>query len=160
MNLFHGSSVEVKSPSIKFARRALDFGRGFYVTSNFAQAEKWSKILQYRKNNTVPAIISTFYFDRDALKNLKVLVFPAANGDWLDFVAANRKGLPLPEKYDIVIGPVANDSTIDVINRYMSGEYTKEVAMLLLRPQNLTDQYTFLTERALEYLKFERSEHV
>ncbi len=47
------------------------------------------------------------------------------NGVWLDFVVANRKRMPMPEQSDIVIGPVANDSTIDVINDYMRGRFAK-----------------------------------
>lgn len=57
--------------------------------------------------------------------------------------------------YDLVIGPVANDSTLPVINDYIDGIYTKEEAVKRLLPQNLTDQYAFLTEQALKYLKFE-----
>ncbi|WP_416389391.1 DUF3990 domain-containing protein [Ohessyouella blattaphilus] len=62
--------------------------------------------------------------------------------------------------YDIVIGPVANDSTLPVIDDYMSGIYTKEEAVKRLLPQNLTDQYAFLTERAIRILIFERSEMI
>lgn len=60
--------------------------------------------------------------------------------------------------YDLVIGPVANDSTLPVINDYIDGIYTKEEAVKRLLPQNLTDQYAFLTEHALKYLKFEGSQ--
>ena len=84
-----------------------------------------------------------------------VLRFASANEDWLDFVVANRKELPLESKYDLVIGPVANDSTLPVINDYMAGVYPKRIAIELLLPQNLTDQYAFLTEEALTYLHFE-----
>ncbi|WP_435084026.1 DUF3990 domain-containing protein [Ohessyouella blattaphilus] len=62
--------------------------------------------------------------------------------------------------YDIVIGPVVNDSTLPVIDDYMSGIYTKEEAVKRLLPQNLTDQYAFLTERAIRILIFERSEMI
>ncbi|MDL2250672.1 DUF3990 domain-containing protein, partial [Lachnospiraceae bacterium OttesenSCG-928-J05] len=56
--------------------------------------------------------------------------------------------------------PVANDSTLPVIDDYMSGIYTKEEAVKRLLPQNLTDQYAFLTERAIRILIFERSEMI
>ncbi|MGF7011237.1 hypothetical protein M2145_001900 [Lachnospiraceae bacterium PF1-21] len=42
----------------------------------------------------------------------------------------------------------------------MSGIYTKEEAVKRLLPQNLTDQYAFLTERAIRILIFERSEMI
>ena len=60
--------------------------------------------------------------------------------------------------YDVVIGPVANDSTLPVIDDYMDGVYTKEEAVTRLMPRNLTDQYAFLTAEALELLHFEGSD--
>jgi hypothetical protein len=62
------------------------------------------------------------------------------------------------ESYDLVIGPVANDSTLPVIDDYMDGRYTKQEAVERLMPQNLTDQYAFLTTDALRTLSFKRSE--
>ncbi len=38
MILYHGSNVAVREPSIIVSNRALDFGAGFYTTSNLAQA--------------------------------------------------------------------------------------------------------------------------
>jgi hypothetical protein len=53
---------------------------------------------------------------------------------------------------------VATDAvTIRVIDDYIDGVYTKEEAVRRLLPQNLTDQYAFLTEKALALLSFERS---
>lgn len=42
MILYHGSNVEVKSPQIIKSRKLLDFGAGFYLTSDYEQAEKWA----------------------------------------------------------------------------------------------------------------------
>ena len=39
-----------------------------------------------------------------------------------------------------------------VINDYMSGNISEEIALVLLMPQKLSDQYAFLTERSLELL--------
>ena len=70
----------------------------------------------------------------------------------INFVADNMKGIYSGKKYDIVIGPVANDNTMPVINDYMSGNISEEIALVLLMPQKLSDQYAFLTERSLELL--------
>lgn len=35
MRLFHGSTVTVKRPNIQKGRKATDFGKGFYTTTNF-----------------------------------------------------------------------------------------------------------------------------
>lgn len=89
-----------------------------------------------------------------------MLRFDKADGDWLDFVVKNRKEIPVEEEYDLVIGPVANDATLPVIDDYIDGVYTKEEAVKRLLPQNLTDQYAFLTTDALKYLAFEGKEIV
>lgn len=60
--------------------------------------------------------------------------------------------------YDLVIGPVANDATLPVIDDYMDGRYTKEEAVGRLLPQKPTDQYAFLTAKALSMLEFKGSE--
>ena len=85
--------------------------------------------------------------------------FPTANADWLDFVVQNRKG-QIVSSYDLVVGPVANDSTLPVIDDYMDGKYDKEEAVKRLMPQKLTDQYAFLTEKAIQFLRFEGSEQL
>ena len=48
MKLYHGSNVEVKYPKIKEKLRALDFGAGFYLTTNRKQAERWAKTVTKR----------------------------------------------------------------------------------------------------------------
>ena len=43
MILYHGSNVKVSQPKILNAERALDFGVGFYTTTDRAQAERWAR---------------------------------------------------------------------------------------------------------------------
>lgn len=64
------------------------------------------------------------------------------------------------KKYDLVIGPVANDNTMPVINNYMSGIIDEETALILLKSQKLSDQYAFLTEKGISVLKFDGGEKV
>jgi hypothetical protein len=157
MILYHGSNVEVRRPQILKRLRALDFGAGFYTTSNREQAEKWARTITKRRLSGVPCI-SVFSLDEAQLVQLAVLKFDSPSDEWLDFVVANRKGLPMMNSYDLVIGPVANDATLPVIDDYMDGRYTKEEAVGRLLPQKLTDQYAFLTAKALSMLEFKGSE--
>ena len=90
--------------------------------------------------------------DESAIESLSLLRFEGADAAWLDFVVENRKGLYKGELYDLVIGPVANDRTMSVINDYMNDQIDRETALILLKPQNLSDQYRFGTERALRHL--------
>lgn len=157
MKLYHGSNMEVHHPNIRPHLRALDFGAGFYLTSSEQQAIKWAKVVSRRRGNGTPRL-NIYDFDKTKIKTLNVLHFKTANAKWLDFVVNNRKELLFENPYDLVIGPVANDSTLPVIDDYMGGIYTKEEAVRRLLPQNLTDQYAFLSKKALELLEFERSE--
>ena len=159
MILYHGSNLEVRQPRILERLRALDFGAGFYTTSSREQAIKWAGAVVKRRRSGIQCV-GTYFLDETALNGLRVLKFDSPSGDWLDFVVANRKELPIPNSYDLVIGPVANDSTLPVIDDYMDGRYTKEEAVARLLPQKLTDQYAFLTDKALSFLTFRESEVV
>lgn len=156
MILYHGSNVEVTTPQIIVSNRALDFGAGFYTTSNEDQAIRWSKVQTLRRRMGKP-IVSAYEFDPAQTNGLSILHFSSADGAWLRYVTDNRKGVYCGEKYDIVIGPVANDNTMSVISDYMVGGITEETALILLKPQKLTDQYAFLTWKGLSMLHYVRS---
>lgn len=157
MKLFHGSDVVVENPQILTELRALDFGPGFYLTSNRAQAERWSKIV-VRRRRSKNSVLNVYAYLFENSQELNILKFSQADGEWLDFVVSNRKDDYFKHDYDIVIGPVANDSTLPVIDNYMDGVYSKEEAIKRLLPQNLTDQYAFLTDKSLNYLIFKGSQ--
>lgn len=86
------------------------------------------------------------------MKTLKILEFISPNEEWLRYVSAHRKNWQTDDKYDIVIGPVANDNTMPVINLYLKGSYSEEEAVKRLLPQNLKDQYAFKSEEAIKIL--------
>ena len=153
MLLYHGSNIEVRSPRIIVSTRTLDFGAGFYTTSSKKQALTWASI-QTRRRNQGLATVSVYQFEETELSTLSILRFESPSREWLRFVASNRKGLYKGEKYDLVIGPVANDNTMPVINDYISGAIDEERALLYLMPQKLVDQYAFLTWKAVSKLHF------
>ena len=159
MILYHGSNIEVNIPRILDRLRALDFGAGFYTTSSHEQAKKWAGVVTKRRQTGVPTI-SRYSFDEKVSADLKILKFDSPDGDWLDFVVANRKEQPVSTGYDLIIGPVADDSTLPVIDDYADGRYTKDEAIRRLLPQKLTDQYAFLTDKALSFLTFREGEVV
>lgn len=151
--LYHGSNVDVRNPKILVTNRMLDFGPGFYTTSNVEQAKRWAELQAHRRMKGIPTV-SMYAYDEDAVKKLSLLCFQKADGDWLNFVAQNRRGIYRGPKFDIVIGPVANDNTMTVISDYMAGTINKDTALILLLPQKLADQYAFLTAKGLSALKY------
>ncbi|UNU72559.1 DUF3990 domain-containing protein [Moraxella nasovis] len=154
ITLYHGSNVEVATPKILSNLRAMDFGSGFYLTSNFHQAERWARLVCKRRGQG-QAIVNIYEFDEVAPLNIKR--FLSADGEWLEFVVTNRKALGMFD-YDVVVGAVADDATLPVIDDYMDGRYTIDEAVKRLLPQNLTDQYAFCTQTALDYLTFIKSQ--
>lgn len=154
MILYHGSNVEVRYPRILTTNRSLDFGTGFYTTSSLGQAKRWAQ-LQVQRRRSGKAAVSVYKLDESTFETLSLLRFERADASWLDFVVENRKDLYRGALYDIVIGPVANDRTMSVINDYMNDQIDRETALILLKPQNLSDQYRFGTEKALRHLSCE-----
>ena len=154
MKLYHGSNMAVYEPQILISDRKLDFGTGFYLTSSLEQAERWAKLTAERRGIGVPTI-SVYEFDEAKLTELKILKFEKANKKWLDFVVANRDNTIDDQMWDMVIGPVANDRTMPVIRLFIAKVYTATEALRRLLPQKLHDQYTFKTQTALQFLKFQ-----
>ena len=153
MKLYHGSNVEIKIPRLIPSKRLLDFGAGFYLTSDFEQAKKWAVRTAKNRGENVP-LVSVFQVEEHEIKKLEVLLFETPGREWLKYISANRTGKSVMEKYDIVIGPVANDQAIRTVNNYLKGYFSEDIAIQLLLPQKLKDQYAFKTERALEILNY------
>ena len=153
MFVFHGSDTIVDSPKILTPSRPLDFGSGFYVTSNMLQAKMWAQKVAFR-NNKDEYYVSKYDFNYDkAITELKILDFKNANKEWLDFVCQNRKG-NFQGSYDIVIGPVADDNVYRVVNFYENGDIDLETALKKLKTEVLVDQILFHTNKSLEFLEF------
>ena len=153
MKLYHGSNIKVEIPKILNNFRRLDFGKGFYLTTDLEQAKKWATITTNRRN-TGKAVVNVYEIDNDILNKLNIYAYNHPTKEWLKFVAKNRNLEIYKNKYDIVIGPVANDNTLPVINRYLEGIYNEEETIKRLLPQKLKNQYVFKTENALKELVF------
>lgn len=151
MILYHGSNVEVRKPQIIKSRKLLDFGAAFYLTSNYEQAKKWAIRTTERRAEGKPTV-SSYSVDKKELDGLSLLIFDVPNKYWLHYVSAHRTDKTINDMYDIVIGPVANDQAIRTINDFLKGRFTEDIAIQLLLPQKLKDQYAFKTEKAVSIL--------
>ena len=153
MILYHGSNVIVREPPLLKIRRDLDFGKGFYTTSDFQQASKWARRTANRLKQS-QAYVSVYEVPEEKLLALRVLRFDKPDQQWLHFVAANRKGAAPANEWDIICGPVANDQTMPVIDLFLDGMYDEEETIRRLLPQKLKDQYTFKSDSAIALLRF------
>lgn len=153
MILYHGSDVEVKEPILLKVQRELDFGKGFYTTSDLEQAARWAERTAKRRGES-NAFVTVYEVNEDELKNIRLLSFDSPNVEWLNFVVKNRKGEYIAGDWDIISGPVADDQTAQVIDLYLEGAYDEEEAIRRFLTQRLKDQYTFKTNEALKLLIF------
>ena len=157
MKLYHGSIVSVKNPNLRQGRPNTDYGKGFYTTVDFEQAERWARIRRDRAGGG-NAVVSVYEVDDDLLqkKDFRIMEYNGATKEWLDFVVANRR-YALLHDYDIVLGPVANDNLYATISLYENGELSAEAAVVQLKTHVLFNQVSFHTEKALSQLHFVES---
>lgn len=153
MIIYHGSNVCVTEPKLIQQNRFLDFGYGFYTTTNKTQAIGFAEKVYLRKN-TGEKIVNIYEFDETAFNECSVLKFDSANEEWLDFVSENRSGTYKGKQYDLIFGPVANDDVYTTFTLYTSGVLTKEQAIEALKIKKLYNQLVFATEKALQYIEF------
>ena len=66
----------------------------------------------------------------------------------------------LDNKYDIVVGPVANDDVYRTLALYREGEISKEETLARLKIKQLYNQLVFATPMALAFIRFVKSEVV
>jgi len=157
MIIYHGSNVVVEQPKILQSERMLDFGMGFYTTSNKEQAVRWSEIVCERREPKTP-VLSVYEFDFEmAKRELVIIRFDEPSDEWLDFVCNNRSGRDHETQYDIVTGPVANDRVYAVVQYYENGVYDKEEAIKRLKVDALYNQISFYTEKSLTFCRFSKS---
>ena len=137
MILYHGSNVIVEQPKLIRQNRYLDFGFGFYTTTNIYSVE-----------------------EAVAFKECSLLRFDSPDEAWLDFVAENRQGTYQGKQHDLIYGAVANDDVYRTITLYMTGVLDKEQTLAALKIRKLFNQLVFATEKSLQYLHFEGGELV
>lgn len=150
MILYHGSNQIVEYPEIRKAKFNKDFYFGFYCTQYEKQAERWAG--RYGKKG----YINKYEYIPDC--NLKNLKFENMTEEWLDFIVACRTGQP--HQYDIVEGPMADDTIYNYVQEYIDGKISRAAFWELVKFKYPTHQISFHTISALNTLTFLESEVV
>lgn len=153
MLLYHGSITVVKKPLLNITNRKTDFGIGFYTTTSENQANSWANIKKIRYG-VKTGYINVYEFDEVQFPRLNVMTFVGATNEWLDFVFTNRHIDGLNHSYDIVRGPVANDTLYQTLALFEGGILDKNETIARLKTYKLVDQISFHTEKGLESLIF------
>ena len=143
MILYHGSTVLVEKPEIRTEKFNKDFYFGFYCTEYKGQAVRWA-------TRFGDSVVNMYEYTENP--DLSKLVFPEMTEEWLDFIAACRNGKS--HAYDIVEGPMADDTIYNYVEGFLDGKYSREMFWNLARFKRPTHQISFHTEKALKTLKF------
>ena len=154
MIVYHGSTIVVDKPQILQSERFLDFGTGFYTTTNKEQAASWARRVAVRRK-TETQYITAYEFDYErAEKELRVIHFEKADETWLGFICTCRSGKIITEEYDLVFGPVADDNVYATVQLFELGVLDKDETIKRLRVEKLYDQVLFHTEKALSLCRY------
>ena len=158
MLVYHGSIYKIEFPDVKFSKKYLDFGQGFYLTTFQKQAEKWA----LRKADRIETGIATvnIYELKNNWEEFKVMKFDSDNESWLDFVCQCRKGKDIYKQYDLIIGPVADDDVFKTINMYFRKLWDKTKTLEELRYYKLSNQICITNQNAVEKLLNFKSSYI
>lgn len=155
MKLYHGSNMEIERIDLQMSRPNKDFGQGFYLTADRAQALRMGE-QKVRQNGGRP-VVNVYEFDEKYLNDerLKVKTFDAYTEEWARFILANRdrRTQERVHEYDIIVGPIADDQVGLQLFRYMRHYIDLRTLIENLKFVRLTIQYYFGTERAVQLLK-------
>lgn len=155
MILYHGSNVTIEEIDLSLCKPYKDFGKGFYLTDIKSQAEDMA-VRRVRLSGFGKPTVTTFEFDETVLndRSLHTLSFPNVSVEWAKFVLDNRdvdhKGFS--HNYDIVVGPVADDTVAFQLRRYLLGGISLENLVRELEFKGLNSQYYFGTKLAISKL--------
>lgn len=137
-------------PDVAFSRRAVDFGRGFYLTSFEDQAMRWARRKSMRSHGS--PILNAYDCNTQLLGGFKLKTFEVYDREWLDFVCACRRATGAVHDYDIVIGPVADDRVFEAVNMYFQELWDAQTTIDALAFYECNDQFCFVSQQAIDEL--------
>lgn len=170
IELYHGSTVEVRQPLFGYGRFDNDYGQGFYTTAIYDKAISWAKTM----GNECNAVVNTYTIDLSKLRVLNLNEYgPLA---WIAEIAANRPiNSELAKDFlpdfvsiykvdtsaaDVIIGYRADDSYTDVVGAFCDGLLNCDEVKRLFYKGSLGEQYFIKSAKAFDLLHFESSQNV
>ena len=172
MIIYHGSKTMIVNPIKGGSDPNNDYGPSFYLTLDLDSAKSWAC-----KNNTI-GVVNKYVVDNKKYEELKVLdltnktKFSILN--WLailmhfrkldsSFIKKNQPAIEWLKKffinvneYDVVIGYRADDSYFRFPSSFISNELAFDDLEEIFMLGDLGVQYAFMSQRAIDLLKFEK----
>ena len=140
-----------------------DFGQGFYLTVMKEQAEKMANRVARIYGGT--PVLNLYEIDDSFMQaeGLNIKDFGTETSEeWARFVRNNRSKnftdfsnleCNFDNKYDIVIGPIADDDMALLFRQYENGVITFENMLSGMIYKKTTNQYSFHTQKAISLLR-------
>ena len=156
MILYHGSNTSFDQIDLTKSLPNKDFGKGFYLSDTYEQAEEMAKFKVVISGSNV--IVQSYHTEDSILDDdsLKIKIFKEYTQEWAEFILANRNNnseVPVHD-YDIVYGPIANDKVGMQIRKYKDGSINFEEFLHRLQyMKGITFQYFFGTDKAINKLR-------
>ncbi len=163
MKLYHGSNIEIAQVDLSKCMPNKDFGCGFYTT--ILEEQAWRMAKRRVRIDGGRAVVTVYEVPDDLVQidELNCRVFEdSPTIEWAMFVRNNRdrnfkdyssKECNYDCKYDVVVGPVADDTVGLLLRQFSRGTIDVEYLKKKFDFGKLTNQYTFHTEKSLKYLK-------
>ena len=172
MIIYHGSKAMITNPVKGGSDPNNDYGPSFYLTIDLDSAKSWAC-----KNNTI-GVVNKYIVDNKKYEELKILNLTNKTEfnilNWLailmhfrkldsSFIKRNQLAIRWLEKYyidvneyDVVIGYRADDSYFRFPSSFISGELSFDDLEEIFMLGDLGVQYAFMSQRAVDLLKFEK----
>lgn len=149
MKLFHTSFSIVEKPSITEGRKNADFAQGFYLSDDEEFSKRWA-----RRRKGMTTYLNSYTLHEE---DLRIKTF-SQDEEWFDYIFANRAGkIDSLKDYDVIIGPIANDTLYDTWGMLTSGVLDKDTSLKCLKIGNVYRQIVIKSEKALHNLHFTKA---
>lgn len=172
MIIYHGSKLLIEKPQVKGSNIFNDYGPAFYMTLDLDSAKSWA----CRHNQA--GIVNKYSILDSKFKNLKVLDLTNKEKysvlNWIA-ILMHYRNLDEPFKkryqlvldwlkkyyiniddYDVVIGFRADDAYFRFPIKFITNDLSVEDLENIFKLGNLGVQYAFISEKAINLLKFEK----
>ena len=150
--LYHAGYQVIERPDIRYGRKNADFGQGFYLSDDLLFSKRW---VREKKGQSIHI---NFY--ELNIEDLKIKEFDRGQ-EWVDYIFNNRAAKEdYLAEYDVIIGPIANDTLYNSFGIISSGFLTKEEALSLLNEGPIYHQIVIKTDKALRALTWTREESI
>lgn len=146
MLLYHTGFAEIKTPDLRRGRPNADFGQGFYLSDDPAFAERWAT-----EKKGVSTIVNRYDLHTDGLRIKRF----ERGDEWFRYIFSNRHRKPdMLEDYDLIIGPIANDTLYNTWGVLTSGLLEDAQALDLLQLGPAYQQVVVKSEKAAAALQW------